>query len=76
MKIDSSRYIFYQKNIILNMSEPEKSDEIDKFAREFMAEEGLKGKSRRMKIMRIIETVGFDKRKIKTALLRSEIGNT
>lgn len=58
------------------MSEPEKSDEIDKFAREFMAEEGLKGKSRRMKIMRIIETVGFDKRKIKTALLRSEIGNT
>jgi hypothetical protein len=55
------------------MSEPEKSDEIEKFAREFMAEEGLKGKSRRMKIMRIIEAVGFDKRKVKTALLRSSI---
>jgi hypothetical protein len=55
------------------MSEPEKSDKIEKFAREFMAEEGLKGKSRRMKIMRIIESVGFDKRKVKTALLRSSI---
>lgn len=55
------------------MSEPEKSDEIEKFAREFMVEEGLKGKSRRMKIMRIIEAVGFDKRKVKTALLRSSI---
>jgi len=43
------------------------------FANEFMAEEGLKGKSKRIKIMRIIDMVGYDKRKIKTALLRSSI---
>ncbi|TXT60228.1 MAG: hypothetical protein BAJALOKI2v1_120010 [Promethearchaeota archaeon] len=53
------------------MSEP--SDKVEEFAREFMKEQGLKGKSRRMKIMRIIESVGFDKRKVKTALLRSSI---
>jgi hypothetical protein len=47
--------------------------EEEKFAREFMADEGLKGKARRMKIIRIIENVGFDKKKIKTALLRSTI---
>ena len=35
------------------------------FANEFMAEEGLKGKSRRIKIIRIIDMVGFYKRKIK-----------
>lgn len=45
----------------------------EKYAREFMAEEGLKGKSRRIKIMRIIDQVGFDKKKIKTALLRTTI---
>lgn len=50
-------------------------DETEEFAREFMAEEGLKGKARRMKIMRIIESVGFDKRKVKTALMRSTIND-
>ena len=45
----------------------------EEFAKEFMAEEGLKGKARRIKIMKIIDTVGYDKRKIKTALARSTI---
>ena len=43
------------------------------FAKEFMNEEGLKGKARRIKIMRIIDKVGYDKKKIKIALLRSTI---
>jgi hypothetical protein len=43
------------------------------FAKEFMLEEGLKGKTTRIKIMRIIDLVGFDKRKIKVALARSTI---
>lgn len=51
----------------------ENKERIEEFAKEFMTEEGLKGKARRLKIMKIIETVGFDKRKIKTALLRSTI---
>jgi len=45
----------------------------EEFAKEFMAEEGLKGKARRIKIMKIIETVGYDKSKVKTALARSTI---
>ena len=45
----------------------------EEFAKEFMVEEGLKGKARRIKIMKIIEMVGYDKRKIKTALARSTI---
>ena len=45
------------------------------FANEFMKDENLKGKARRIKIMRIIDMVGFDKRKIKTALLRSTIND-
>ena len=45
----------------------------EEFAMEFMVEEGLKGKARRIKIMKIIEMVGYDKRKIKTALARSTI---
>lgn len=49
--------------------------EREEFAKEFMAEEGLKGKARRIKIMKIIETVGYDKGKIKTALARSTITN-
>ncbi len=53
------------------MSELKKT--IEDYANEFMQEEGIKGKAKRIKIMRIIETVGFDKRKIKTALLRSTI---
>jgi hypothetical protein len=47
----------------------------EEFAKEFMVEEGLKGKARRIKIMKIIEIVGYDKRKIKTALARSTIND-
>jgi len=43
----------------------------EEFAKQFMLEEGLKGKARRIKIMKIIDKVGYDKIKIKTALLRS-----
>lgn len=48
-------------------------DPKEKFANEFMKEEGLKGKATRIKIKRIIDIVGFDKKKIKIALLRSTI---
>jgi len=51
----------------------QEDSKIEVFAKEFMAEEGLKGKARRIKIMKIIETVGYDKGKIKTALARSTI---
>jgi hypothetical protein len=54
------------------MSESEENKR-EEFAKLFMLEEGLKGKARRIKIMKIIETVGYDKKKIKTALLRSTI---
>ena len=54
------------------MSEAEENKKED-FAKEFMAEEGLKGKARRIKIMKIIDMVGYDKVKIKTALARSTI---
>ena len=54
------------------MSESEEKKK-EEFAKEFMAEEGIKGKARRIKIMKIIDTVGFDKAKIKTAFLRSTI---
>jgi hypothetical protein len=54
------------------MSEAEENKKED-FAKEFMLEEGLKGKSRRIKIMKIIDMVGYDKEKIKTALARSTI---
>ena len=53
------------------MSEPNKEKE--EFAKAFMLEEGLKGKARRIKIIRIIDQVGFDKKRIKVALLRSTI---
>ncbi len=43
------------------------------FANQIMAEVGLKGKSTRIKVMRIIDLVGWDKKKIKTSLLRSTI---
>ena len=52
-----------------DLEEKKKED----FAKEFMLEEGIKGKARRIKIMRIIDNVGYDKRKIKTALARSTI---
>lgn len=54
------------------MSEVEENKKED-FAKEFMLEEGLKGKARRIKIMKIIDMVGYDKMKIKTALARSTI---
>lgn len=54
------------------MSEMEEKKKED-FAKEFMEEQGLKGKARRIKIMKIIEMVGYDKVKIKTALARSTI---
>jgi hypothetical protein len=53
------------------MSEDEKKKE--DFVQQFMTEEGLKGKARRVKIMRIVDQVGFDKNKVKVALLRSTI---
>ncbi|MFX0009476.1 MAG: hypothetical protein ACFE9R_04110 [Candidatus Hermodarchaeota archaeon] len=45
----------------------------EEFAREFMTEEGLKGKAKRIKIMKIIEKVGYDKDKVRVAYLRSTI---
>ncbi len=54
------------------MSESEENKK-EEFAKQFMHEEGLKGKARRIKIMKIIDKVGYDKVKIKTALLRSTI---
>lgn len=45
----------------------------EEFAKKFMEEEQLKGKAKRIKIIQIIDSVGFDKRKIKVALLRSTI---
>ena len=60
-------------DILIYMMDDGNKENIESFANEFMAEEGLKGKAKRMKIMRIIESVGFDKRKVKTALLRSTI---
>ena len=56
------------------MTEAEEKKKED-YAKEFMIEEGLKGKARRIKIMRIIDMVGYDKRKIKTALARSTIND-
>ena len=53
------------------MSKKDKNKE--DYARKFMEEEGLKGKARRIKIIQIIDSVGFDKRKIKVALQRSTI---
>ena len=64
---------FLLKNkLITIMSEIEEKKRED-FAKEFMTDENLKGKARRIKIMKIIETVGYDKRKVKTALSRSTI---
>lgn len=54
------------------MSESEENKK-EEFAKQFMLEEGLKGKARRIKIMKIIDKVGYDKIKIKTALLRSTL---
>jgi len=54
------------------MSESEMNEK-EEFAKQFMIEEGLKGKARRIKIMKIIDNVGYDKKKIRTALLRLTI---
>ena len=60
------------------MSEPENS-ELEKsildFANQFMSQEGIKGKARRIKIAKIVETVGFDMQKVKVAYLRSTIND-
>ena len=45
----------------------------EEFAREFMTEEGLKGKAKRIKIMTIIDKVGYNKDKVKVAYLRATI---
>ena len=54
------------------MMEQEEGKKED-FAKQFMAEEGLKGKAKRIKIMNIIDKVGYDKRKIRVAFLRSTL---
>ncbi|MFW9939240.1 MAG: hypothetical protein ACFFA8_03315 [Promethearchaeota archaeon] len=51
-------------------SEEERKEE---FAKQFMLDEGLKGKATRIKIMKIIDSVGYNKKKIKTSFLRSTI---
>ena len=50
-----------------------KQNKKEEFAKQFMVEEGLKGKAKRIKIMKIIDTVGYNKNKIKITLLRSTI---
>lgn len=59
-------------SLYLSMVEQEENKK-EEFAREFMTEEGLKGKAKRIKIMSIIDKVGYDKDKIKVAYLRSTI---
>lgn len=54
----------------MDESEERKKEE---YAKQFMVEEGLKGKAKRITIMKIIDIVGFNKNKIKVALLRSTI---
>jgi len=59
-------------SLFSNMVEQEEGKKED-FAKQFMVEEGLKGKAKRIKIMNIIDKVGYDKRKIRVAFLRSKI---
>jgi len=59
-------------SLYLSMVEQEENKK-EEFAREFMTEEGLKGKAKRIKIMNIIDKVGYNKEKIKVAYLRSTI---
>jgi hypothetical protein len=56
----------------MDESESEESKK-EEFAKNFMVEEGLKGKAKRIKIIKIIDNVGYNKNKIKIALLRSTI---
>ena len=60
----------FSLGLIMVEQEENKKEE---FAKEFMTEEGLKGKAKRIKIMKIIEKVGYNKDKIKVAYLRSTI---
>ena len=57
------------------MSEVDKS--IEEFANLFMTsmDPPIKGKARRIKIMKIVETVGFDMQKVGVAYLRSTIND-
>jgi len=59
-------------SLFSNMEEQEEGKKED-FAKQFMAEEGLKGKAKRIKIINIIDKVGYDKRKIRVAFLRSTL---
>ena len=56
----------------MDASDSEESKK-EEFARNFMIEEGLKGKANRIKIIKIIDKVGYNKNKIRIALLRSTI---
>ena len=63
-------------NISLHLTMVEQEEKRkEEFAREFMTEEGLKGKAKRIKIMSIIDKVGYDKDKVKVAYLRSTIAS-
>lgn len=62
-----------EKSKIIDLYNQEKLKE--DYANVFMEEEGLKGKNTRIKIMRIIDMVGFSKPKMKTAFLRSTVAN-
>ena len=64
---------FFMKSSLLSYMAQQEESKSEEFAKQFMAEEGLKGKARRIKIMKIIDTVGYDKGKIKTALARSTL---
>ena len=59
-------------SLYFSMVEQEENKK-EEFAREFMTEEGLKGKAKRIKIMTIIDKVGYDKDKVKVAYLRATI---
>ncbi len=61
-----------ENSLYLSMVEQEENKK-EEFAREFMTEEGLKGKAKRIKIMNIIDKVGYNKDKVKVAYLRSTI---
>jgi len=63
---------FITSSLLSYMAQQEEAKK-EEFAKQFMTEEGLKGKARRIKIMKIIDTVGYNKRKIKTALARSTL---
>ena len=63
---------FMDSTLYPSMVEQEENKK-EEFAREFMTEEGLKGKAKRIKIMTIIDKVGYNKDKVKVAYLRSTI---